>query len=504
MASPRVPFLKDVNRKRISKFGPLLFPRLAKDIRGRNPVAYTNDYFDHRSWAPFLSPHARDWDLVVDSPLSVRVKSRNRSQVASAVETMIGDLAQYISTFLTHPRYGAQKEVGFARGDTVRPVKLHESAPGVYSFQAKGLAVGQQDLVRWLVGPSKDKQAKSPAKLVSRPGWTTFAINIPANPEGPGVALDEWYDFTPTRWLRRHPKIPLIALSVRIRPRRERFLIEPNYRELYRTGMVRVGLIFGYDFELAGHGFARDARDITRILTAPTSRRFTTRDSNVFGYHGPGLGFTQVDGSQSGASPGPGRPLVFRRDAGHGGAIPVRYRGSRRSEKINAEVRVYNFDKASRRSGQELITQFVSAFRDNQIIHYDGHANYGGGFYVGSTNADELWATDIGRYQGSFDPGYQIFSIGACHSAGYFADLFYNELKPRKTPKNLHIVASVNEQAYADAVHTAVDLVANLLQVDDPRKGRALSYEQLLMELNYPSSSSAYIGVFGDPRPRGH
>lgn len=57
----------------------------------------------------------------------------------------------------------------------------------------------------------------------------------------------------------------------------------------------------------------------------------------------------------------------------------------------------------------------------------------------------------------------------------------------------------MNEADYGDSVHVALDFIANLLQLDDPVHGRALNYEQLLLELNRPATFQSYIGAFGEP-----
>jgi hypothetical protein len=479
----------------------LTLPALAARVRGRTPIEYTNNYFRGRFSAAFMSPLAADFDFQLDTPLTVSVPSRDRHQVAAAVESRLHDLAQYLSTFLTHPRYGPEKEVGFVRGGTLRPTRLQELKPGRYSFTAKGILIGRPDLFRFVQGKLKDAAAVPVPKPNLQGEWLQFGINMPRSPEARQVAGDEWYDFTPTKWLRRHPTIPILGLTLRMRPRRERPLMTPQYHRLYRKGTVRVALLFGYDEFYSGHSFGKDARAIERIITASPSMRFSAKKTGPFGYHGPGLGFEKVvDG-------GSDQPVVYVRNSQHGGQIRITDPTDKSVHHIDAEVRVYNFDKSSRLPSRQLIEQFVAPFRDNDIIHYDGHANYGGGFYIGNRSNDILWARDIGSYRDNFSPGYQVFSIGACHSAGYFADLFYNDLKPHKSPRNLDIVAGVNEGAFTDGVHVAVDLIANLLQIDEPTMGRGLDYEQLLVEVNKPASFRSDIGVFGRPsrvlKPRG-
>jgi len=468
-------------------------PALGARVSGRTPIEYTNNYFGDRLSAPFMCPLALDYKFVLETPLTVRVPSRNRYQVASAVENRLHDLAQYLSTFLTHPRYGPEKEVGFVRGGTLRPIHLKELKSGTYSFEADGILVGRADLYRFVQGKLEDKTAVPVPTPSMKAGWLHFGINMPKSPDAREVAGDEWYDFTPAKWRRRHPTIGILGLTLRMRPRPERPVITPQYHKLYKSGTVRVALLFGYDEFYSGHSFARDARSIEEIITADPKKRFKATKTHPFGYQGPGLGFSKVVGADQ------SQPLLFIRDAQHGGQIRITDPTTRSVHRINAEIRVYNFDKSSHKPSSELVKEFVSPFRDNDVIHYDGHANYGGGFYVGNRSNDILWAVDVGSYRDDFSANYQIFSIGACHSAGYFADLFYNDLKPHKSPQNLDILAGVNEEAFPDGVHIAVDLIANLLQIDEPVVGRGLDYEQLLLEINRPSSFQADIGVFGRP-----
>jgi hypothetical protein len=383
--------------------------------------------------------------------------------------------------------------VGFARGDTIRPTNLREAGPGVYAFTARGIVVGRRDLFRFLAGRNKDVRTVAPPQPPPHPpaGALDITINMPRAPDAPDVGAEEWYTFHPSSWQRKHPRHPLLGLAIRLRPRAQQPVIAPQYKHLYGKGVVRIALLFGYDQH--GHTAAQDARAIWKIVTAPPTQRFTGRETGTYGFHGRGLGFSNPIGRDFRQLDGK-TPVVFRRQG-----IRVRYPGSRQGSAIDAELRVHNFDKSSRLSSAALIEQFVAVFRDNDIIHYDGHANYGGGFYIGNRINDILWAKNIGKYRRDFTPGHQIFSIGACHAAGYFADLFYHELSPRKSPENLDVVAAVNETDFADGVHVALDLISNLLQLDEPTRENPLDYQALLLELNRPAKFQAYIGVFGQP-----
>jgi hypothetical protein len=120
---------------------------------------------------------AGDFDFVLDTPVTVRMPGRNRQAATNAVQDRLHQLALYVSNYLTHPRYGAEKQVGFARGDTLRPTGLREVQPGHYSFGAQGIVVDRQDLFKFLPGPVKDMKAVVGAAAKRRPGWLNVTIN---------------------------------------------------------------------------------------------------------------------------------------------------------------------------------------------------------------------------------------------------------------------------------------------------------------------------------------
>jgi hypothetical protein len=126
--------------------GPLLLPAYAKDMGGGSPVAYATRYFKNKIRAPFLSPFARDYHFVTEERRSVRVPSRDLYDLVWAIENDVADLAYYLSNFLTHPRYGPERQVGFARGESLRPYDLREDEPSEFSFRVQGVAVGRRDL----------------------------------------------------------------------------------------------------------------------------------------------------------------------------------------------------------------------------------------------------------------------------------------------------------------------------------------------------------------------
>ncbi len=456
--------------------GPLIYPNLAAGIHERSPLKFANAYFKKRVRAAFASPLATDFDFLVQTPTRVTYTGRSGPELVAAIQDELFHYHQYLSTYLTHPRYGPENECGFSRGDTLEPVGLREVGPGIFEFRVRGIVVGRKDLLRRIAGPWRTKKVQAPrVPAPERAGDAQIFISMPTRPDAREVGGVEWYEFNPDHWLHAHPKIPLrTPIPVRLRPRRELDLASPRYDELYRRGSVRIAFLFGYDDE--GHNTTKDAKAVWRALTTPPSQRFTREKTGPYGYHGRGLGFSDPTN-------------------GHFAQL----NGTKVARTIGAEVRLYNFDKSSRLSAAALTEQFVSAFRDNDVVLYDGHANYGGGFYIGERGVDILWAVDVGSYKPLFSSAYQIFAIGACHAAGYFADLFYNELHPRKTPRNFDVIAAVNETAFLDANHQMLALVRALLQIGVPEKDEPLGYDGILLRQSRPASFQAYIGVFGEP-----
>lgn len=527
---------KTARLRKLAKSGHVglgILPQLAMRTPGRTPIKYAAAYFRNKIRAPFVSPLAEQFDLLVEQPVEIHLRSRDRHALVAAIENELNVYDLYLSSFLTHPLYGEENQIGFCRGDTLRPEGLREVKPGVYRFRIRGIAVGRDGMLGLLRRPNLDGPPPPVMKAPPKGSGRIF-ICIPERPWGKGVKDTEWYEFRPSKWKRRHPDNPLKGpIPILLTPRPSEAAFAPAYEELYRDGVVRIAFLFGFDE--GSHLTTQDAKSIWEVLTAEPSQDFKIKGTGRFGYHGPGLGFSDptrgdfrklnLDGTS-----------VFRRDSinGHGPFV-VRYRvqsrpilvGSPRAPEgsifvngkavpagkkvpagtlveraVAAELRLYNFDKPSRGvSSKSLIRQFVSVFEDNDAIHYDGHANYGGGFYIGDQATDILWASDIGEYAKRFSRNHQIFSIGACHSAGYFADLFYNELRPRKTPRNLDIIAAVNETAFYDSVQQGMELVNYLLQNKHWDGSEPPDYETILRAMSRPASFQAYIGAFGEPKP---
>ncbi len=509
-----------------------LLPNLAARTTGRTPVEHANNYFRNKVSAPFIGPLAAQYEFQVEEPAQVKVPSRNALDLIFAIQDELDHYHLYLSNFLTHPRYGPENQVGFSRGDTLRPQGLKEVSPGVFQFRVHGLVVGRHNLFTYLRGKYLDGPQPPPTDTAKEPSGTVrIFLSMPSRPDAREVGNTEWYDFAPRTWKRHHPSIPLRPpIPILFKHAKDTTTFGPAYSHLYEDGVIRVSFIFGYDEH--GHLADKDAKAIWSILTSPPKKQFTKGITGDFGYHGPGFGCSDPTGGDYRKLNFDGTS-VFRRDSISGeGPIVVRYRlhkplrvgsantpagsasvggklvpdgktipaGTIVDRGVSAEVRLYNFDKAAPRvSAQDLIDRFAKVFADSDVIHYDGHANYGGGFYIGEQPDDILWASDIGSYRKDFSARYQLFSIGACHGAGYFADLFYNELHPRKSPRNLDIVAAVNETAFEDAVHQGLALISSVLQIKKHGSGEPPDYLQILLSMSKPAAFQPYVGVFGRP-----
>lgn len=519
--------LKRLAKPKVGRYGARILPRLALRTKATTPTEYVRAYYAKKIRAPFQAPLAEEYDFEIAERWQIRVPTEDHYELTSAIQDAMQDISLYLSNYLTHPRYLGENQIGFVRGDTLRPIDIRHEKKGTFSFRVRGVLMARRGLPGYVKGPNKGGQ---PFPKVPPPpaGGLWIFFEMPTRPDARGVDRTEWYDFNPAKWKRKHPTIKLRPpIPVLLRPRVRDHSLVPHYDRMYRDGIVKTTFLAGYDAE--GHNANANAKRIWEALVARPSKDFSIKDTGQYGYHGRGLGF---DDPTNGHFDAITDDTVFRRGAKHGvGPLHVRYRASepfRVSAKlakrgvrangrtlahgdmvpagalvehaIEAEVRIVNFDRHSNDDAQRLNERFTSVFKDSHLVTYDGHANYGGGFYVGDSEDELLWADDIGDYAKNFSRRYQIFSIGACHAAGYFADLFYNELSPTKSPRNLDIVAAVNETSFADSVQTNIEMLQYVLQLKGPRKGDPPVYDRWLRDLSYPAEFQAFIGVFADAR----
>src|SRR5260221_236386 len=185
--------------------GPLIYPNLAAGIHERSPLKFAKAYFKKRVRAAFASPLATDFDFLVQAPTRVTYTGRSGPELVATIQDELFHYHQYLSTYLTHPRYGPENECGFSRGDTLEPVGLREVGPGIFEFRVRGIVVGRKDLLRRIAGPWRTKKVQAPrVPAPERAGDAQIFVSMPTRPDAREVSDVEWYEFNPDHWLHAH------------------------------------------------------------------------------------------------------------------------------------------------------------------------------------------------------------------------------------------------------------------------------------------------------------
>lgn len=511
---------------------------LADDLTRRPadtaPQAKTPRY-DQRLDVDFYGTNAREYEFEFDERDTVVCPRCGRVTLHERIHDRLTTYHLYLANYLTHPGYGRERQVGFSRGESFHPVDLREEGSGRYSYRIRGLIDGDRELLTKVPATSRDCEPDRPEPAPV--GRLRFYICIPENPDDPAITSEEWYDYTPAKFRRQHPKLRVRPpLGVVVAPRPEYPPTYPDYEALYRDGRLRIAFVFGFDED--DHNSRDDAIAVWKFLTAAPSERFRKEKGEPRSYEGPGLGFSNPIGNDFRKLNSGGRWTTFARNGREDTVkVPVRYRlrtaltvdgvnvaddevrlGGRAVSRgaripagqvieraITVEIRLLNFDRRGTQTAEQIRRSFMELFRWAQVIHYDGHANYGGGFLFGRRNDDVLWADELAKYRRYAPPFYQILSVGACHGAGYFADLFYNAFRGRKSTQNLDIIASVNEVEFSDSVDDMMDLLGLVLQIRsapprgpaDPEESRPMGWHDFLLRMNDKRHFTAFIGVFG-------
>ena len=448
--------------------------------------------------ADFFGSNSKEYLLQFEERIKLPCPKYSDEEIKELAKQWLYAYHQYISTFLANLNYVKGDEQGFSRGATLQPIELRREEEGFVSFGVKGRIDGSTDLINRLKPGSKECASEQPPPK-GEAGSGHFYFCIPENPFDPHIQDHEWYEFSPNRFKKNHPKLRLAPpVGVALRAISNQDPTYPDYRSMFEDGVLHVVLLFGYD-DVDNWGY-ENAKEVYEILTEPPSTYFSDINNNYYGYSGNGLGFSDpLEGDFEKINAG-GNATTFHKENVH-----VRYRSNsgkivERNVTIEVKMVVAN---PSRFSPGEVLNLFFSLVADAELIHYDGHANYGGGLHLGDSWSDVISAEDLGSYLKFFPDNYQILSIGACHGSGYFVDLFYNQLKERKTTQNLDIITGINELDFYDSVKSIFKLLKGISQlkvVDNtktPNHGDPMNYLDLLRSLNHRNSSKGLIGVFG-------
>lgn len=412
----------------------------------------------HSHAADYFALASREYALRGSTVIDVPAGLIKRMGEARAVERALDNdnryynLIHFISAFFQNHKLDS-----FGRGDSFRTERFTRMADGRYQVHFFGEIGGRDDLLD-----------KMQAKALFRTGHR-FLVPMPADVDG--MSEHAWYDFRPQDF---DGEVVQVPVSIGPEPL-NRGDVYPDYRRLFEDGLLTISVFYGYDGgdEDTGEAGGNDldvAKQFYETITREAHRlEFSDPVHEHFGKVRNSTTFTRtmlvdaVEGS---------RPVEVR--------LKLFYR---RSPKVK-----YHFRK-------EL--------KEADVVIYDGHSSYGGGFQLSSSlyfaNPDDTGSLDGEMVREKTPDRYQIYFINACHSYGYYPDMFYNLLS-KKDPGNLDIVTTINLASFADSVKTDAKLV-NLLTALVPRSTRplhrALTWEEIVTSLNAGLSYPALYGVHG-------
>lgn len=413
------------------------------------PNLHARDYFATRS-----REYALEGTTVISVPASLVKRMGEARAIEKALEedNRYYNLIHFISAF-----FMAHKLDSFARGYSFETERFEKGEDGRYLVHFRGEIGGKLDLMERMT-----------EKGLFRTGHR-FIAPMPVDVDA--MSEHDWYEFKPEGF-----KGELAQIPVTIRPEAiERGDSYPDYRRLFEDGLLTISIFYGYDGGEGGDAGGNDlavAKEFYEKITQEAHRlQFSDPVHEHFGKIRNSTTFTRTIVAD-------GKPVEVR--------LKLFYRNSPKVK--------YHFR-------QELKTA--------DVVIYDGHSSYGGGFGLSSSlyfaNPEDTQALDQEMVREHTPDRYQIYFINACHSYGYYPDMF-TRLLSKKSAANLDIVTTINEASFADSMKTDAKLV-NLLTALVPRTKdpvhNPLTWEQLVTSLNAGLSYPAYYGVHGiadDPR----
>ena len=406
--------------------------------------------------ADYFATQSREYHLRGSTVIDVPAGLVKRMGEARAVEHALdADNRYYNLIHFISAHFQNHKLDSFGRGDSFKTESFAKQADGRYAVQFTGEVGGRLDLID-----------KMESRGLFRAGHR-FLVPMPVDVDA--MSEHAWYDFKPADFGGEIMNIPLAISEEKL----ESGDVYPDYRKLFSDGLLTISIFYGYDGGDADTGEAGGndldvARRFYEAITQEARRlNFSDPVDEHFGKIKNSTTFTRQMMVDSGDGP---KPVEVR--------LKLFYR---KSPKVK-----YHFRK-------EL--------KEADVVIYDGHSSYGGGFGLSSSlyfaNPDDTAALDREMVHERTPDKYQIYFINACHSYGYYPDMFYNILT-RKDPTNLDIVTTINAASFADSVKTDVKLV-NLLGALVPRSTlhRPLSWNEIVTSLNAGLSYGALYGVHG-------
>lgn len=370
--------------------------------------------------ADYLGSHSREFRLTGKTLVEVSAAAVRRLGADKAVEQALEEdnryynLIHFVSSHLMRHHLPA-----FCRGTAFQTKSVRPLDGTRFEVTFEGLIGGPLDMVE-----------RMEKKGMFRSG-RRFTIPFPADVSA--MSEHDWYEFDPDAF-----DGELVQVPVSIQGLENVADAYPDYARLFEDDRLTISIFYGFD---GGDGEDPGGNDLDvskafyeHITQFARRYQFSDPLDESFGRLKNSTTFTRTMLVDSGKGP---REVTIE--------LKIFYR---RSPKVK-----YHFRR-------ELKTA--------DVVIYDGHSAYGGGFQLSPSlffaNPDDTAALDREMNDEQAGDRYQIYFVNACHSYGYYADMFYDILRA-KHPGNLDIVTTVNPAGFADSVKTDVKMI-NLLTRD--------------------------------------
>lgn len=400
----------------------------------------------------YFATQSREYHLRGTTVIDVPAGLVKRMGEARAVEHCLEqdnryyNLIHFISAYFQNHRLDS-----FGRGDSFRSEAYRKMDDGRYAVQFVGEIGGRLDLLE-----------KMEAKGLFRSGHR-FLVPMPVDIDS--LSEHAWYDFKPSEFDGEVVNVPVSIREEKL----DSGDVYPDYKRLFEDGLLTISIFYGYD---GGDGEDPGGNDLVvakEFYTAITQEARRLNFSDPVDEH-----FGRIKNSTTFT-----RKLLV--------------------EGREVEVRLKLFYRKS----PKVKYHFRKELKEADVVIYDGHSSYGGGFGLSSSlyfaNPEDTRELDREMIREHTPEKYQIYFINACHSYGYYPDMFFNILSKKHTG-NLDIVTTINMASFADSVGTDVKLVS-LLTALVPRttkpEHRAKSWREIVTSLNAGLSYGALYGVHG-------
>jgi hypothetical protein len=410
------------------------------------PPALAGDYLGTQS-----CEFALRGETTIDVPAALVRRLGETRAVEKALEDddRYYNLVHFVSSYFL-----ARRLTTFARGSSFSTVSARRLRGDRFEVTFQGLIGGRSDLID-----------RMQARGLFRSGHR-FLVPFPTDVSG--MAEHDWYEFDPDAFSGEVVQVPV---TIRVLPNVGDSY--PDYRRLFEDGVLEISVFYGYDGgdeDGPGGNDLLVAREFHAKITDLARRtHFSDPVHEHFGRIRNSTTFTRT----------------ILADVGHG-PQPV-------------EVRLRLFYRRS----PKVKYHFRHALKHSDVVIYDGHSTYGGGFSLSPTlffaNPEDIAALDREMRAERTADRYQVLFVNACHSYGYYPDMFYDVLS-RKDPGNLDIVTTIEAADFADSVKTDVkliDMVAALAPGTRRPLHRARSWQEIVRTLNAGLTSRVCYAVHG-------